>query len=380
MGILRTFGIVAGYLTFLHLGTFDGLQREIPLQMGRGYPGKAAEAAAACLSWVGFVAICAAVVFAGLAVHSLSMGEQKSAAGWAAYVIVIVGTFYGGYLGTTYRTGQQFVTLSKVSVIQALVGIAALPAVVLFGYFGACFRFAAVSSTQVAFLHRWRPLRVRPRIDPTSFFRVIRVGLPLSLIGYLSTSLWVSLEGTLILAWFGNEVLGLYTLAFFVRTMLAQLAQSLSQVVSVRITEQYGRTGRVGASLRVALKPTAAAAAAAIPVLALMWMLVPPAIRILTPKYVEGTLLVQLVLPILLITILRLPTAVLWSAAKWLDCLWAAAVGFVMFVSLAVLGHRNSWGVQSVIVASLCGQLATTITGYLLVYRQVSRERTARRS
>lgn len=52
MGILRTFAILVGYLTFLHLGVFDGLQREIPYQLGRGNGTKAEEAASACLVWI----------------------------------------------------------------------------------------------------------------------------------------------------------------------------------------------------------------------------------------------------------------------------------------------------------------------------------------
>ncbi len=69
MGVLRTFGIIMGYLTFLHLGVFDGLQREIPLQLGRGNQAKAERAASACLAWITFISLANSALFLALAVE-----------------------------------------------------------------------------------------------------------------------------------------------------------------------------------------------------------------------------------------------------------------------------------------------------------------------
>lgn len=74
-GVFRTFGIVAGYLTFLHLGVFDGLHREIPLQLGRGNQTKAEQAASACLAWIIFVSLACGVIFLGLAFRAARYRE-----------------------------------------------------------------------------------------------------------------------------------------------------------------------------------------------------------------------------------------------------------------------------------------------------------------
>ena len=202
MGVFRTFGIVAGYLTFLHLGVFDGLGREIPLQLGRGNQAKAEQAASACLAWIMFLSLSCWAIFLGLALRAASYGEWMQFWGWLAYSLFIVATFYGGYLGMTFRTGQQFIALSKTSVIHAISGTLVLPLLPIMGYYGVCLRTAVGSATNMFFLHCWRPLRVRPRLDWPSFREVVRIGLPLSGAGYLATSLWVSLEGTFMLEWF----------------------------------------------------------------------------------------------------------------------------------------------------------------------------------
>ena len=162
MGVFRTFGIAAGYLTFLQIGVFDGLQREIPLQLGRGEQAKAERAAAACLAWILFVSIACGAIFLALAVRAAMHREWMQFWGWLAYIPVIIATFYGGYLGTTFRTGQQFIRLSKTSVIQAIVGSLILPLMPLMGYFGACLRTAVTSLSGLLLLHRWRPMRVAP--------------------------------------------------------------------------------------------------------------------------------------------------------------------------------------------------------------------------
>ncbi|MGA2246780.1 MAG: hypothetical protein ABSH48_17450, partial [Verrucomicrobiota bacterium] len=109
MGVFRTFGIIAGYLVFLHLGVFDGLQREIPLQLGRGNKAKVEQAASACLTWILFISTACGALFLGLACRAAYHREWMPFWGWLAYTPMIVGTFYAGYLGTTFRSGQQFI-------------------------------------------------------------------------------------------------------------------------------------------------------------------------------------------------------------------------------------------------------------------------------
>jgi O-antigen/teichoic acid export membrane protein len=377
MGIYRRFMVVTGYLTFLHLGVFDGLQREIPIQFGRGRPADAMQAAGACLSWIAFVWMATAAVFLALATRAAYAGDWMQFWGWLAFVPVLGTTFYGGYLGTTYRTRHDFVALSKASVVQSILGTAALPLLPMMGYYGACLRNALTSGLGLAVLHKWRPLRVRPTLDWWSFKRVIGVGLPLSAIGYLSTSLWTSFEGTLVLAWFGNRGLGLYSMAIFVRVLCSQLAQNLNQVLNVRIYEQYGRTRRAEDCLRLVLRPLVVAVGASIPVLLVAWVALPKVVLLVMPNYREAVQTMQLMLASGPITLLSLPTAVLWAAVRRMDCLAGVGSGFITFVATSYLLSSHHYGILAVVIGSIFGQLVNLAVCYALLTRLVLHDRHA---
>jgi O-antigen/teichoic acid export membrane protein len=374
MGVFRTFGIVAGYLTFLHMGVFDGLQREIPMQLGRGNQAKAERAASACLAWIMFVSLVCGVLFLGLALRAACHREWMQFWGWLANTPLIVMTFYGTYLGTTFRTGQQFIALSKISVIQAVAGTVVLPLLPIMGYYGACLRTAVTSITNIFSLHCWRPIRVRLRFDWASFLGVIRIGLPLSGIGYINTSLWISVEGTLVLTWFGAKALGLYSVAVFIRTIIGQLVQNISQVLSVKICERYGRSNSARDALRHFVAPVLLMSLASLPLIAAGWMLMPWLARVLIPRYVEATFLMQIFLIIMPMTILKIPTAVLWVAVKLVDCFISVIIGFVAFVTVAYFLYRMNFGLPGVAVAFIIGQVIYLLAAWILTLRLVSRE------
>lgn len=375
MGVFRTFGIAAGYLTFLHMGVFDGLHREIPLQLGRGNQAKAEQASSASLAWIMFISLTCGTIFLGLALRAAYYREWMQFWGWLAYVPVILMTFYGGYLSTTFRTGQQFITLSKIGIIQAIAGTLVLPLFPILGYFGACLRTAVSSATNLLFLHRWRPMRVRPRLDWPSFREVIRIGLPLSGIGYVYTSLWISLEGTFVLKWFGIKALGLYSVAIFVRTVVVQLAQNMNQVMNVKIYEQYGRSGQVRDCIHLIYKPLAFAFLASLPLIAVGWFVLPWVMNPLIPKYVGAISMMQVMLLMMPITFLSLPITILWAMGRLINCFAGVIVGFVSFAGLSFLLYRMNVGVISVIIASTLGQAINILVSYMLILRLVLQEK-----
>ena len=370
MGAFRTFGILAGYLTFLHLGVLDGLQREIPIQIGRGNKLKAEQAASACLAWISFISLACGALFLALALRAAFNKEWMGFLGWLSYVPVIVMTFYGGYLSTTFRTGHQFVELSRTSIIKAIAETLILPLLPILGYYGMCLRTALGSTANLYYLHKWRPMKVRAILDWSKFREVIRVGLPLSGIGYIATALWASVEATLVLGWFELKVLGLYSVAVLGRTIVSQLAANINQVITVKIFEQYGRTKSVEDCIRLIYRPIILSFLGSIPLVIAGWLLLPHVILLIVPNYLEAVPMAQLMLLMLPITFLRLPSSIPWAMGRWFDCLVPVAVGFIVFTGLAWFLHRLGYGVLSVVLASIIGTLFN-ISGYFLLIRRL---------
>jgi hypothetical protein len=308
-------------------------------------------------------------VFTGLALRAACYEKWMEFAGWLAYTPFIVATFYGTYLGTTFRTGQHFVTLSRITVYQAVAGTLVLPMLPLLGYYGACLRTAINSIVNLFLLHRWRPMRIQPRLDWPGFRDVIRIGLPLSGSGYLATSLWVSLEGSFMLMWFGIKLLGLYSMAVFVRTILTQMAQNLNQVMNVKVYEQYGRSGQVGDCIKLILKPAALAFLASFPLIVFGWFAMPWVVSLLIPKYIAAVPMMRLTLLALPISFLSLPTTILWATGRRLDCFASVIAGFGTFAALSGIFHAINVGNLSILIASALGQAINIFVSYMLLWR-----------
>jgi O-antigen/teichoic acid export membrane protein len=218
-------------------------------------------------------------------------------------------------------------------------------------------------------------MNLRPRLDWTSFRDVIRIGLPLSGAGYVATSLWFSLEGTFVLEWFGIKILGLYSMAIFVRTVVVQLAQNMNQVMNVKIYEQYGRSGQVADCVRLIFKPTALALLASLPLIFVGWFELPWAVNLLIPKYVGAIPMMRVMLLAMPITFLSLPATILWATGRRIDCFASVIAGFVAFAGLSCLLYALNVGALSVLIASILGQALNVLVSYMLILRLVRQER-----
>lgn len=374
MGVLRTFSIVSGYLAFLLMGVDNGLQREIPLRLGRAEPGKANRAASACLAWIQFVSVVCGVSFCGLALRAAYYGQWLQVWGWLAYTPGIIAAFYGSYLNTTFRTGEQFVKLSKALAVGAIAGTVVLPTLPAMGYYGACLRTAAMSLASLFCLHRWRPMRVRARLDWPAFWQVIRIGLPISTIGYLGTAFWASLEGTLVLAWFGTQALGLFAMAVFIRSVAGQFTHNMNQVLAVRVFQEYGRSGRVGDCRALISKPLTLALSASLPMIIIGWFALPRLIVVFVPKYVDAITMMRAMLLTVPISFLNLRMSVLQATGRRVEYLIAVMGGLVMFIGLSYLLYRLRIGILSVVIASILGQGMNVVVAQVLILRLARRE------
>jgi O-antigen/teichoic acid export membrane protein len=217
-------------------------------------------------------------------------------------------------------------------------------------------------------------MRLGPRLDWPNFREVIRIGLPLSAIGYIYVSLWMSLEGTFVLEWYGKETLGLFAVAATVRMMLVQLAQNMNQVMSVKIFEQYGRSERVADCVRMIFKPITLALLVSLPAVVVGWIALPWAVQLLIPKYVGAVAMMRVMLLALPLTFLGLPMNILWATGRKIDCLMSVIVGFAAFAAFSFVFWQLNFQDLSVPLASTLGQVINVVVSFVLILRLVRRE------
>lgn len=364
-GRYRTYTIPLLYLTFLHLGTFDGLWRQIPFHTGRNEPDRVEAVASAAGAWNLLVSVGASAVFLALGLAALLRGDLHGFGGWLSQVLCAWGVYYAGYLRATYRTIHQFVSLARVQLAQAAAGFALVFVVPAFGFFGLCLRGALPAGIGAGLLHRGRPLQIRHRLDPKALGEVVKVGLPFSLWGSLNTSVWAASESALMLSFGGLTGLGLLAVAVVIRDGLNVLPQSVYQVLTPRVVEAYAREGSVRGAHGRTLALTAGLTLGMAAVVGLASYLLGHLVPLAIPKYAAGIPLMKVCLWFAVLEAASLPFNTLFATGR--SWLWGRGIlaGLVVFPLCAYLLLPVVGGMLAVGLGSLAGRLARTLVGYL---------------
>ena len=364
MGLFRSFTIPMMYLSFLHLGTFDGLHRQIPYYVGKGMHEHVEVLASSAGAWNICVAIVVSTGFLFYSVHSLSQHDSLAFIGWLSQAIFAFGVFYTGYLAATYRTINQFVKIARIQIVQASLSFVAVFLVPIMGFNGLCLRLVSPSLLGVWLYHKFRPLKVTYRIDGKALSEVIRTGMPLSFWGTLDTSIWAATENALLLYLGGITGLGLFSVAVAIRDGMNLLPQAVSQVVSPKVVEAFGRDGRLR-NANARLVALAGGMTGIMLVLAfllsyLLDLLVPLAI----PKYIEGLTLMKTCLWFSVVQAASLPLNTLFASGRsWLYGRGVIA-GFIVFLLSTFLLIPHVGPILAVALGSLFGRFVRVSAAY----------------
>ena len=375
-GQFRLFTIPLMYMTFFHFGTFDGLSRHIPFYIGRNQPEHVEKLASAAGAWNLGVTSIVASGFLLCALWGLLHGNHVAAAGWFSQTLVCAGVFYGGYLGSTYRTLHNFVVLARIQFIQASIAFCLVLTVVFWGFYGLCLRSAVPIIFGVWLLHRARPLRMRLCFDLVAFKEVIKMGMPLCFWGTLYTSLWMAAEYSLMLHYGGLKGVGLLSVALVMRESLMILPQSVHQVFMPRVVESYARRGGVAnAANRTFLAAGVLSFLMLILIFVISWLLnyfVP----FFIPKYIDGLSLMKICLGFAVIEAASLPlNGLVATGRSWLYGRGILA-GLLTFPLAVCFFNPVVGGMMAVAMGSLLGRLVRTIVGYydlIMLMRQEAR-------
>jgi len=364
-GRFRVYTIPLMYLTFLHLGTFDGLWRQIPFYTAKNMPEKVASLAAAAGAWNILVSTLVSVAFLICALLALVRGDFYGVAGWLSQLLCCWAVFYGGYLSATYRTIHQFVALAKIQLVQALLNFGLVLIVPFLGFFGLCIRVAVPSIAGVGLFHKNRPLKIRYRFNLKVLMEVVRIGLPFSFWGSLYTSVWAGTESALMLSLGGRTGLGLFAVASVIREGMNVLPQSVYHVMTPRVVEAYAREGSVRSANARSLLVTAGLTGTMVVLVVICTYLLGVLVPLAIPKYVDGIPLMKVSLWFSVLQAAALPFNTLFATGRsWLYGR-GVIVGLIVFPLSAYLLRPVVGGILAVALGSLIGRTARTLVAYV---------------
>lgn len=367
LGLFAGIGLVLGYVPLLQLGILNGLNRELPYFVGKGDRQRVRELAAAAQAWALVVGGVACVALIGVAGWYLANGDLWRATGWFTNAILAVCLFYSAYLQTTYRTSQDFARLALAGVVQNAAGLALIALVAMLNFYGLCLRALLIGAVGVLILFWSRPVRVGPRWGTQPLKHLLRIGAPIFVVGEVY-ALWAVVNRTLVLRLAGTEAMGLYSMAILVGAAATMIPTAVSQIVYPRMAEQHGKTESAAGLLRIAVRPMLVTAAVLVPLVAAGWLLAGPAVRLLTPAYVDAVPAIQWTLPIGIILSVTPAFSVFNVVRRQGLYLVAILVGIVAYgVSLMWL-VRDSVVLAAFPQAMLVGQGVFVAASYAFVW------------
>jgi O-antigen/teichoic acid export membrane protein len=364
-GAFRAFSIPLTYLMMLHLGTFDGLWRQIPYYVGKENPEQVDRLASAAGAYNLAISVAGSCAFICCAAYSLIHRDLYGVFGWLAQAFFCWEVFYGGYLTSTYRTLHHFVTLARIQVAQTVLSFGMVFLLPFLRFYGLCARIAIPSSLVVWLYHRNRPLRVRYSFDTQALGELIRVGLPFCFWGSLYTCVWTATESTLILSLGGVTSLGLFSVAYALRSAMGSLPMAVWQVLTPRVVTAFARDGSVrNANSRVMW--VAAGLTAFMILLACIGSYVLDIfISNVIPKYVAGIPVMKVCLWFSVVEAASLPLNTLFATGRpWLYGRGVIA-GIIVFPVATYLLIPMTGGILAVVMGSLLGRVARTVAAYV---------------
>jgi O-antigen/teichoic acid export membrane protein len=216
-------------------------------------------------------------------------------------------------------------------------------------------RAALMALFGVGFLWIKRPFRVYPKWNVSMFRRLLSVGLPIFIVGYLYV-LFNSMDRIIITSELKLNALGLYTPALLILQGMTILPSSVGQVIYPRAAERYGREGSINKLLPVLFMPLPILLIIQLPFVLLGWYYMDEIIMRFMPQFEAGIEATRWSL--LVGTALSMTTpAIVFNVVRQ-QKMYAALILISIFTAvIAWLLKVGGGGLVGVSMAMLCGSI-----------------------
>ena len=288
LGALQTAQLLVTYLGFLQFGVLNGFNRHYPYLLGKGEP-----EAAILLSRTGYSVVrVAAAIAATLAVGQLLVfwerGGDPALILAAVAVIPLAALSHICNLQSAILTGRQsFGWIARIQFLVAFITLALLPLVWKFMVPGQCVRLVAIAAVPW-FMFLFKTGDARPWYwDSKTILELIKIGLPLMIIGYLYSVFTVA-DRTLVAWYMGTEPVGYYSLAGLAVTGIQSVYLPLAVATYSKANHAYGRSESLASLVHPLKRFLMLVSVSVVPLAVLIYFCLPVFVPWLLPKYVAG--------------------------------------------------------------------------------------------
>ena len=354
MGAFYSAALVLSFAPILLLGINSGLNRELPVAMGAGRSEAAQALANAAWWWVRAAGLLAGVLLFITSAILLATGQPLLGQAFLAFMLIVPLSYASQNAEVAFRTGHDFMKLSRLRYVNAFLAIATAPLVRLAGWAGLLGRAVGIQATYSILLYRNRRVRPQPVFDRRQLATLVKVGLPIFVVGY-AFSVFSIIDRTLILKLLSPREMGLYTPAILAASALVVVPTSMNMIIYPRMCEVFGRTGSARSLAKLAYLPALGLGLAVLPCYALAWWFVDPFVHHLLPKYVEGITAARWMVVAQYLFCFSTPQDVFTTINRLGPLALAMGLGIATNAVVAFALVNQGMGLTGIAIANACG-------------------------
>lgn len=286
LGLWNLVMLVTIYAPVLQFGVFNGLNRQLPLFIGKGDGEGARVLVNSAYAWCLALTLMSLAAIVPIAGFFWLTGQNRLACTAIAIGTIVACLWPTQYLTVTYRTGSEFGRLAAKNTVVALLSVPLTMLVLWLGYIGLMLRAVLMAGMSLASLYYKRPIVAKPKWDKTVLLSLGKVGMPIWVLGQLG-ALFLTLDRVMLAD--SPLLLGYFSISIQATTFAGMIPLAITMVLYPQMVQRYGETNNAMAVRGIVVNGARMATALGILAGACGWVLIPFFITNLLPAYIPGT-------------------------------------------------------------------------------------------
>ncbi|WP_183876025.1 oligosaccharide flippase family protein [Pedobacter sp. AK017] len=282
-------GIFLGYLSLVHFGVLNGLNRELPVEQGRGNSTKVKDLASVSLWLCNVISIPASIVLFVLSIYGFYKADLNASMLNFTYAFAAFFIMYNKfYLPILYRSNRDFSKLTKITLYSSTINIVSVILVFVSADIkGLCLRLILINIVEFLLLYYFSPLKVKAKWSYIDFIQLIKTGFPIFIVGNI-VPLWDTIKNTIIFSLGGAVQFGFFALANVINNAVGIIPDSFSHVMYPKMAIAYGEGKSKLFVLKMNYKPMILLLTISVIFSIVGFALLPTIVKMFLPKYIPG--------------------------------------------------------------------------------------------
>lgn len=254
-GVWSALNIVLSYRSYLHLGSLNAMNREIPYNNGKGLEDRANKAREVTFTFSFILSIvfsCILIIMAVVLRKKLLLIETI---GLVAIAFIAFLYSFQEFYETALTALKRFDIVSKAKIIFPLISVILtlilVPRFKIYGVYLTAVLFVLLYSSYFYFK---KPYKLKLCFDIREWFRLVRMGFPIMSVHFLQGNI-TNLGGILVLLLLGKTNMGYYSVAMLAGRFLMYFPNSITMTFEPYMFQKYGETHNILDIKKFLIKP-----------------------------------------------------------------------------------------------------------------------------